>query len=98
MKIKIIKNAPCSMGASNIGKYIGQIFEVETLHDNGNIGVDFDEGIGAITVYKGEYEIIEDIQKEIKDFVNQYYKWGIGAEETIEFILENRVALVGLLQ
>lgn len=65
MKVKIIKNAPVDSYASNISRYIGQIFEVESPDTNGNIIVD---EMGALTVYKGEYEIInEDNKNEDKD-------------------------------
>ena len=51
MKVKIIKNAPEDNNCSDISKYIGQEFEVESPID------------GVITVFKGEYEILNEDRK-----------------------------------
>lgn len=101
MKIKIIRSyLNDADGAIDISEHIGKIFEVEDeeiTFNNGTIGINFGDEYGSIAVYKEEYELV-DVQKEVRDFISKYYKWGEGAEETIAFILENRKALVKILE
>ena len=54
-------------------QYIGQIFNAEDniVYDDGSIGVDFGDESRSAKVYKGEYEIIEDINKELLKFVSE---------------------------
>lgn len=63
MKVKIIKNNPpvddyCYLEASDISKYIGQIFEVDYDYKDGELDVNFNGGI--LTVFPSEYEIVEE--------------------------------------
>jgi len=58
MKIKIIRNKPPINGASDISKYVGQIFNTQNEGD-GNVSIV--EGLlYAMTIFKGEYEIVEE--------------------------------------
>jgi len=58
MKIKIIKNTPSINGASDISKYIGQIFNAQY---DGDGDVSITEGkLYAMTIFYGEYEIVEE--------------------------------------
>ena len=100
MKVKIIKNAPSSSNASDISKYIGKIYTVENdkVYDDGSIGVDFDDINGSVKVYKGEYQIIEDINKELLKFVSENCPEDVYHQDILDFILEHKVVLVDLLQ
>ena len=100
MKVKIIKNAPSSSNASDISKYIGKIYTVENdkVYDDGSIGVDFDDINGSVKVYKGEYQIIEDINKELLKFVSENCPEDVYYQDILDFILEHRAVLVDLLQ
>lgn len=98
MRVKIIANAPTNDGSIDISQYIGQIFEVEDriVDESGSVGIDFGEGNGAIAVYKNEYEVV-GFEDELKEFINNHYKFCTGESETIDFILENRIALANIL-
>ena len=100
MKVKIIKNAPSSSTASDISKYIGKIFTVEDdrVYDDGSIGVDFGDESRSAKVYKGEYEIIEDINKELLKFVSKNCPEDVYYQDILDFILKHRLVLVDLLQ
>jgi len=100
MKVKIIANAPSSSNASDISKYIGKIYTVEDdrVYDDGSIGVDFGDESGYAKVYKGEYEIIEDIDKELLKFVSENCPEDIYYQDILDFILKHRLVLVDLLQ
>jgi len=39
-----------------------------------------------------------DIQKDLEDFIQKYYKCCCNAEEIKEFILENKIALLNILK
>ena len=102
MKVKIIANAPSSSTASDISKYIGKIFTVENdrVYDDGSIGVDFGDESGSAKVYscyKGEYEIIEDVNKELLKFVSENCPEDVYYQDILYFILEHKVVLVDLL-
>ena len=100
MKVKVIANAPSSSNASDISKYIGKIFTVEDdrVYDDGSIGVDFGNESGSVKVYKGEYQTIEDINKELLKFVSENCPEDVYYQDILDFILEHRVVLVDLLQ
>jgi len=100
MKVKIIANAPSSSNASDISKYIGKIFTIENdrVYDDGSIGVDFNDENGSVKVYKEEYEIIEDIDKELLKFVSKHCPEDVYYQDILDFILEHRIVLVNLLQ
>ena len=100
MKVKIITNAPFSNNASDISKYIGKVYTVENdrVYDDGSIGVDFGDTNGSVKVYKGEYQIIEDIDKELLKFVSENCPEDVYYQDILDFILKHRVVLVDLLQ
>ena len=99
MKVKIIVNAPSSSNASDISKYIGKVYTVENdrVYDDGSIGVDFGDKNWSVKVYKGEYEIIEDIDKELLKFVSENCPEDVYYQDILYFILEHKVVLVDLL-
>ena len=99
MKVKIIANAPSSSTASDISKYIGKVYTVEVngVYDDGSIGVDFGDTNGSAKVYKGEYEIIEDIDKELLKFVSENCPEDVYYQDILDFILKHKVILVNLL-
>jgi len=99
MKVRIIKNAPISSNASDISKYIGKIFTVENseIYDDGSIGVDFDDTKGFAKVYKEEYEIIQNVDKELLKFVSENCPEDVYYQDILDFILEHKVMLVNLL-
>jgi len=100
MKIRIIKNVPESTSCNDISKYIGQIFEARfQTSTKENIMVDFKDGCGMSTVvYKGEYEIINDINKELLIFVSKNCPEDVYYQDILDFILKHKVVLVDLLQ
>jgi len=100
MKVKIIANAPSSSTASDISKYIGKVYTVEDdrVYDDGSIGVCFNDENGSVKVYKGEYQIIEDIDKELLKFVSENCPEDVYYQDILDFILEHRIILVDLLQ
>jgi len=58
MQIRIIKNDPPVNGASDISKYVGQIFNAQK---DGDGDVSIVEGLlYAMTIFNGEYEIVEE--------------------------------------
>ena len=61
MLIKIIKNSPPTDGSSDISKYIGQIFKAIPQGD-GDISIDDESELFAMTIFKGEYKIIEEVK------------------------------------
>ena len=81
-------------------QYIGQIFNAEDniVCDDGSIGVDFGDKNGFVKVYKGEYEIIEDIDKELLKFVSENCPEDMYYQDILDFILEHRAVLGDLLQ
>jgi len=62
MRIKIVKNDPPTDGSSDISKYIGQIFKVVPQGD-GDVSIDDESELFAMTIFNGEYEIIEEENK-----------------------------------
>jgi len=99
MKVKIIANAPSSSTALDISKYIGKVYTVENseVYNDGSIVVDFGDTNGSVKVYKGEYKIIEDIDKELLKFVSENCPEDIYYQDILDFILEHRLVLVDLL-
>ena len=99
MKVKIIANAPSSSNTSDISKYIGKIYadENDRASDDGSIGVTFGANNWSVKVYKGEYEIIEDIDKELLKFVSENCPEDVYYQDILYFILEHKVVLVDLL-
>ena len=95
MKVKIIKNAPSSSNASDISKYIGNVYTVEDseIYDGGSIGVCFEGENGLAKVYKGEYEIIEDIDKELLNFVSINCPENVYYQDILDFILKHTVVV-----
>jgi len=59
MLIKIIKNDPPINGSSDISKYIGQIFKA-IPQGEGDVSIDDESELLAMTIFKGEYEIVEE--------------------------------------
>ena len=58
MKIKIIKNDPPDDLASDITNLIGQIFEAK-IDSEGHADIDYPKGT-IFTIFKGEYEIVQE--------------------------------------
>jgi len=56
-KVKIIANNPLDSNCSNISNFIGCTYKVVNELKNGKLEIDF--GFDILTVYPGEYEIIE---------------------------------------
>ena len=69
----VIEMAKYLAEANLCAQFIGQIFNAEDniVYDDGSIGVDFGDESRSAKVYKGEYEIIEDINKELLKFVSE---------------------------
>ena len=100
MRIKIIRNnIRFNNSFTNIDKYIGQIFEVKSLEENGNIDVNI-EGVGLVTILPDEYEIVEnkDIVRELDNFIRTYYPYELEKDDVKSFILANRVKLFEILR
>lgn len=59
MKVKIVKDASAENNSKiNISRFIGKVFEATITRYGADI--DFGEELGNMTVFKGEYEIVEE--------------------------------------
>jgi len=100
MRIKIISNnIKFNSSFTSIDKYIGQIFKVESLEENGNVDVNIKD-VGLVTILPDEYEIVEskDIVRELDNFIGTYYPYELEKDDVKSFILANRVKLFEILR
>lgn len=100
MQVRIIKNNhPNTMAEFDLNNYKGEIFQVVSKGDTeGSLNIDFGS-VGTITIYDGEYEII-DARKGLEDLMRKYpLEYALcGGQNLISFMLERRDELVKILR
>lgn len=100
MKVRIIKNNPEFVGTeASIEQFVGREFYGGQQQGTKNVNIDFGYPRGTMTVYEGEYEVI-DIVEELKYMIktSNVNIFNIEMEEIIKFVMDNREELVGLLR
>jgi|GEM_PF-1894477 len=101
MRIKITKNNPnYNSNITNIKKYIGQVFDVETFNTKDKSAIVFVKDMGNIIIRPDEYEVVhgKDIAKELSDYVKNHYPHELECQDVIDFILENRTEIFNILR
>lgn len=99
MKVRIIRNNPEYIETADISEFVGQEFYGKQEQGSNNAIVNFGFPRGTMTVYEGEYEII-DLKTELVDMIRQsnVNLFNVEIDEIINFVMGNREELIGLLK
>lgn len=104
MRVRIVKNLfpKNAIAGLNLSNYIGIELPVYSEGDKeGSLNVIFPYGIGIVTIYKGEYEIIKDdtnIQRELDNyFRNNQREYNFCNDDVVDFLIEHRDKIVEIL-
>ena len=102
MRVRIIKDKLPENSTSelNLNNYKGKVLNVHSKGDiDGSLNVEFDDWIGIVTIYKGEYEII-NTRSELESYMNKYpiEKNLCGGSNFVSFVMNHRKDLVDILK
>lgn len=99
MKVRIVKNDPTYNGSASIEQFVGREFYGERQQGTENVIINFGFPRGTMTVYEGEYEVI-DTNEELINMIRESNVdlYNVEIDEIVNFVLGNREELVGLLR
>jgi len=100
MKVRIIDNLfQNTIGSLNLSNYIGHVLQVNSKgYKEGSLNVEFPHCIGTVTIYKGEYEIIE-VREDLDSYFRKYQReYNFCNDDVVDFLLEHRDEIIEILR
>lgn len=100
MRVRIIDNLfTNTIGSLNLNNYIGQVMLVHSQgYKEGSLNVIFPNCVGVVTIYEGEFEVI-DLKGDLDNyFRNHQREYNFCNDDVVDFLIDHREEIVNILR